>query len=405
MKTLGRGFPDTLKLFQMPASRFWYVGMYLKGRGFVRKSTRCERFADAREFASEWYEERVTERRNHKETGGLSFNSYALKSMETRKREMRRGNIVPLMIKEDQRKLDKDILPVMGEISVTKVDYNLVDNFIDQLITEKELSASSLKKYVILIRQVLKEAERDGTITGVPALPTVKSEENPRPWFTPEQYRKLLVACRELRDSPPAEGVGAGSKGRGAFDFDEMYDFIVFMIHTFLRPSEWKYLQHKHIRVMDTNGVKQLVLSVPNAKTKKASGSIDSTSTEVAADLYVNKILKRNDDPNAYVFFADIKKRDKATVDKVSRLFRVVCDKANLGTDAYGQKHTTYSLRHSALCFQILKTGGSDLLALAKNARTSTDMLEKFYLSHLTPQMPEFTASLVTTQSLNIPEV
>jgi integrase len=399
MQTLGRGFPDTLKLFQIPASRFWYVGMYLKGRGFVRKSTRCERFTDARGFASDWYEERVTERRNHKETGGLSFSTYASKSMETRKREMRRGNIVPVIIKEDQRKLDKDVLPVLGEIPVTKIDYNLVDNFIDQLITEKELSASSLKKYVILIRQVLKEAERDGVITGVPALPTVKSEENPRPWFTPDQYGKLLVACRELRNSPPAEGVGA------EFDFDELYDFIVFMVHTFLRPSEWKYLQHKHIRVMDTNGVKQLVISVPNAKTKKASGSIDSTSTEVAADVYIKKILKRNDDPNAYVFFAGIKKREKYTVDKVSRLFRVVCDKANLGTDAYGQKHTTYSLRHSALCFQILKTGGSDLLALAKNARTSTDMLEKFYLSHLTPQMPEFAASLITTQALNIVEV
>ena len=61
MQTLGRGFPDTLKLFQIPASRFWYVGMYLKGRGFVRKSTRCERLSDAREFAADWYEERVTE--------------------------------------------------------------------------------------------------------------------------------------------------------------------------------------------------------------------------------------------------------------------------------------------------------------------------------------------------------
>ena len=81
-----------------------------------------------------------------------------------------------------------------------------------------------------------------------------------------------------------------------------------------------------------------------------------------------------------------------------------MCEKAKLGTDAYGQKHTTYSLRHSALCFQILKTGGSDLLALAKNARTSTDMLEKFYLSHLTPQMPEFSASLITTQALKIIE-
>jgi len=71
---------------------------------------------------------------------------------------------------------------------------------------------------------------------------------------------------------------------------------------------------------MDTNGVKQLMISVPNPKTKKASGSIDSTITEVTADIY-----------------------------------RVLCDYAGLGTDAYGTKHTTYSLRHSALCFQTLR--------------------------------------------------
>ena len=29
---------------------------------------------------------------------------------------MRRGNIVPLMIKEEQRKLDKDILPAIGDV-------------------------------------------------------------------------------------------------------------------------------------------------------------------------------------------------------------------------------------------------------------------------------------------------
>ena len=405
MKTLGRGFPETLKLFRIPASRFWYVGMYVKGRGFVRKSTRCEKIADAREFAADWYEEKITERRIHRESGGLSFSTYASKAMDARRRETRRGNVVPEMIKEEQRKLDKDILPAMGDLPVTKVDYNLVDNFIDQLITEKDLSASSLKKYVILIRQVLKEAERDGLIVGVPSFPRIKSADNPRPWFTPDQYKHLLAACRELRDYPPLEGMGAGRRGQEAFDFDELYDFIVFMIHTFLRPSEWKYLQHKHIRVMETNGIKQLVLSVPNAKTKNAKGSIDSTSTEIAADIYLNKIRKRNDDPNGYIFFNDIKDRERYAVDKVSRQFRLVCDRANLGTDAYGQKHTTYSLRHSALCFQILKTGGSGLLALAKNARTSTDMLEKFYLSHLTPQMPEFSASLLTTQALNIVEV
>ena len=84
----------------------------------------------------------------------------------------------------------------------------------------------------------------------------------------------------------------------------------------------------------------------------------------------------------------------------MSRMFSLLCDHAGLVEDSYGQKHTMYSLRHSALCFQILKTGGTDLFGLAQNARTSTEMLEKFYLSHLTPQMPVFARQLRTTRVL-----
>ena len=334
---------------------------------------------------------------------GMSFETYAENFQDTQGREIRRGNLSQGQVYEDKRKLDSDVLPYLGSYSVRKVDYNLVDRFIDDLISERDLSASTLKKYVILIRKVLKEAEREGVITGIPTLPTIKSEQNPRPWFSPQQYKQLLSACRELRDNPPTEGHGAGGKGGEAFDFDEFYDFIVFMIHTFLRPSEWKKLQNRHIRVMETNGLKQLVLSVPNPKTKKASGLIDSTSTEVAADIYINKILPRHDAPNDYLFFNDIQDREDWVQNKVSRIFRMVCNKAGLETDTYGQKHTTYSLRHSALCFQILKTRGADLLPLAKNARTSTDMLEKFYLSHLTPQMPSFSKTLLTSRVLENP--
>ena len=401
--TLGRGYPDTLKLFRMNASRYWYVGMYISGRGFVRQSTRCEKIVDARVFASEWYEDRIVEKRTMRTSHSMSFDTFAEKFKETQNREIRRGNLGEDQKVEDRRKLDTDVLPYMGSISVRKIDYNLVDAFIDHLVSERGLSASSLKKYVILIRKVMKEAERDGVITGIPAYPSIKSVQNPRPWFTPEQYSKLLSTCRELQKNPPTTGDGAGGKGVAPFAYEELYDFIVFMIHTFLRPSEWKLLLNKHIRVMNTNGVKQLVISVPNPKTKKASGSIDSTSTEIAADIYLKRILKRHDNPNDYLFFNDIADRERYAQDRVSRIFRVLCDYAGLGTDAYGTKHTTYSLRHSALCFQILKTGGADLLPLAKNARTSTDMLEKFYLSHLTPQMPEFSSSLLTTRVLENP--
>ena len=56
----------------------------------------------------------------------------------------------------------------MGHIHVSKVDYNLVDNFIAEIHAEKGLSQSSLKKYVVLVRKVLKEAERGGTIDHIP---------------------------------------------------------------------------------------------------------------------------------------------------------------------------------------------------------------------------------------------
>ena len=172
--------------------------------------------------------------------------------------------------------------------------------------------------------------------------------------------------------------------------------------YPFLRPSEWKLLQSKHVRYLQEDGFEQLVLSVPNSKTRSSKGSIDSTTTEIAADIYRKKILPRHDGANSYLFFDEIKDRSYA-VNRVSKMFKVLVKEAGLGTDSYGQKHTTYSLRHSALCFQILKTGGSDLLSLAKNARTSVDMLEKFYLSHLTPRMPEFSKSLLTSRVLENP--
>ena len=390
-----RGYPETLKLFRMSASKYWYVRMYIKGRASsgVKKSTRCEKLSDAKEFAINWYEERLLEKRRFAEIGAESFKTYSRKFQDRQRRQINRGELVSRMLDEDKYRLDKDILPTFGSIHISKIDYNSVDIFIDELRTERNLSVSSLKKYIVCIRKVLKEAEREGIINFVPKLPTIKAgNANPRPWFSPEEYKQLLNACRDLRDNPPTNHI---------IDWGEMYDFIVFMIHTFLRPSEWKFLQNKHIQFHhDTEGHEQLLISVPNPKTMKAKGLTTSTSTEIAADLYRNKILKRHDGNNDYLFFNDIRDRDNYASDRISRMFRVVCQYADLDADRFGQTHTTYSLRHSALCFQILKTKGEGLFALAKNARTSVEMLEKFYLSHLSAQMPEFTEQLLTNQTL-----
>ena len=367
--------------------------MYISGgpSSGVKKSTKCENFNDAVEFAKDWYEVKLLEKRQHRLKDAESFNVFASKFSSTQEREVRRGDLSKKQKDNDTNKLKNDVLPAFGDMHISKIDYTAVDEFIDELKSERGLAASTLKQYVVLIRKVLKEAERDRVIPHVPSLPTIKRTNNPRPWFSPEEYRRLLAACRDLRDNPPKDIT---------FDFGELYDFIVFMVHTFLRPSEWKFLQNKHIKRLDVEGASQLVITVPNAKTSKSKGNLDSTSTEIAADVYFNRILKRHDGRNDYLFFDEIRDRESYVSDRVSRMFALLCEHAGLVEDTYGQKHTMYSLRHSALCFQMLKTGGTDLFGLAQNARTSAEMLEKFYLSHLTPQMPVFTRQLLTTQTL-----
>ena len=48
------GYPDALKLFRMPASKYWYVRMYVKGgpSSGVKQSTRCENYKEAVELLS-----------------------------------------------------------------------------------------------------------------------------------------------------------------------------------------------------------------------------------------------------------------------------------------------------------------------------------------------------------------
>jgi hypothetical protein len=44
-------------------------------------------------------------------------------------------------------------------------------------------------------------------------------------------------------------------------------------------------------------------------------------------------------------------------------------------------------LRHTAITYRLLYGKGIDLLTLARNARTSVEMIERFYASQLTPEM------------------
>ena len=96
--------------------------------------------------------------------------------------------------------------------------------------------------------------------------------------------------------------------------------------------------------------------------------------------------LKGLSKPTDYLFLPEIEDRE-AAVFIIGKHFRNLLEKTNLRKGSLGQNRSLYSLRHTAITFRLLYGNGIDLLTLARNARTSVEMIERFYASNLTPEM------------------
>jgi hypothetical protein len=90
--------------------------------------------------------------------------------------------------------------------------------------------------------------------------------------------------------------------------------------------------------------------------------------------------------PEDYLFLPRIKDRASATW-LTDHYFGKILDLTGLRLGLRGQRRTLYSLRHSAITFRLLYGEGIDLLTLARNARTSLEMVDRFYASELSAEM------------------
>jgi integrase len=62
-------------------------------------------------------------------------------------------------------------------------------------------------------------------------------------------------------------------------------------------------------------------------------------------------------------------------------LFKTILDEEDLRFDREGRPRTAYSLRHTYICFRLME--GADIYQIAKNCRTSVEMIEKYYAAHI----------------------
>jgi hypothetical protein len=228
---------------------------------------------------------------------------------------------------------------------------------------------------------VLKAAREEGVIDALPDTPRAKQQDNPRPFFRffplvskeNDVYRKLLKTAREMAEEKVVI--------RGLPVTYELYDIIVFLTQSFVRPVVSELYAIKHSDITVSEQPVGLTVVIRDGKT----GYRTSNTMPEAVSIY-RKIRERYPDAKGedYIFLPQYQNRQTASK-IIQRQFKELLSRAGIQTDVpTGKAHAIYSLRHTAICMRIINSQGqTNIFTLAKNAGTSVDQIERFYARHL----------------------
>jgi hypothetical protein len=373
-----------VSIYRVRGSQYWYVRVWDRDRKrYVVKGTGETSVIRAREVAKDHAlsllkQEAPVERQ-------FTFHHFALKCLSKNEGLAAKGdrNIGYVKaIKWSLQNADWGLLKWFGSKDVRKITTREFTQYMDHLTKKRpDLTASTKNTIMASFRNVLKIARDEGAIDVLPNTPRVKQRDNPRPFFrfyplvsrNDDVYKKVLDTAKQMA----REGVIV----RGITVTDELYDLILFLAHSFVRPVVSEVYAIRHSDVTVAENPKRLIVIVRDGKT-----GFRAANTMPGAVAVYERIRKRypeahNED---YIFLPQYKNR--VTASKIfQRQFKELMMRAAIERDAVtGKKHTIYSIRHTAICMRIILSGGKvNIFNLAKNAGTSVDQIERFYARNL----------------------
>ncbi|MCP4289682.1 MAG: site-specific integrase [Gammaproteobacteria bacterium] len=284
--------------------------------------------------------------------------------------------------------LNKQLLPYFGDRLVSVITAEAIeeyrqdrladnasyDNVVDQEVgalnevlrwierRSKQPSRSTLHHEIVTLRQVLKVAARHGWLDGVPDLSMpfrASSKVTHRAWFSPEEYKRLYEKTRA--NARKAKGK------RWQRSAEQLHDMVLFMANTGMRPDELNRLEYRDVTIIDDEDTGETILEI-EARGKRGVGFCKSMPGAV---IPFRRLLERNQPKSTDLLFPENHKKQ----------FHKVLTELGLKFDRDGNRRTLYSLRHSYISFRLLE--GADIYQVAKNCRTSVEMIEKHYAIHL----------------------
>lgn len=397
------------RIYRRLGSRFWQCAIFLEGRTH-RASTRQDKLALALEVAREWSLDRLAEERVRRR--GLET---ALPQPATRRRKpassrrqvrragqshektfhdaadafvteyeaLTKGERNPRYVAGKSRHLRLYLLPFFGKRPLSEVTAGLIQDYrmhrADppkpdpkarrlrggkwcRVPAPRPPARNTLHQELVTLRQVLKTANRKGWLGALPDMSApykTSGKISHRAWFSPEEYQQFHAATRERARNPKKE------RWRG--ESEQFHDYVVFMINTGLRPDEASRLEYRDVQIVADQATGERILEI-EVRGKRGVGYCKSMPGAVAPLL---RLRKRKSPQPTDLIFGPVQRE----------LMKSVLDELGLKKDREGNARTAYSLRHTYICMRLME--GADIYQVAKNCRTSVDMIEKFYAAHI----------------------
>ncbi len=374
-----------LSIYKTGRSPFWNVRLRdpFEGR-YVTRSTkeesRIEAIAAANEFAEAFFKRANSNLAMKKASSFESFANQLLASQSAKAKSH-----------DSDRKLlyrQKDgIIRHFGDFDVTKINTRMVREYLNQLDQTRgtPLADSTRAKHVIVIRKVLALAVEDGLLKAIPVMPKQKTTDTPRHTFTDDEFKKFLKAMAGCVDNQ--------DQVRGVKITKHHSSMFRFLYYSFLRPTKGELfgLKHKDVRIRQ-NPI-HLEMTIHGGKTgKRVSVTMQmgvqayqsSGFTERALQNYTaskGSVLEDTQYQNEFVWMPEYPNRTTA-INTARRIFNHILARAGLND----RQLSPYSIRHYSLQSRLRASNGQvNIYTLAKNAGTSVDQLERFYLKNMTP--------------------
>jgi integrase len=353
-------------VYRRDNSSRWQCATYLAGKN-RRVSTKEDSLGKAKDFAEDWYLQLRGKARNGEITNEKTFREAAAQ-FEREYQIITEGQRNAQYVKGHSTRLRLHLLPFFGNMGLSEITPGQIQEYRihrhEEAVKEhgKPPARNTMHQEIVVLRQTLKAAVRHRWLDRLPDLSEpyrASGKISHRAWFSPEEYKKLYEATRRRARAP--------KNPRYKWESEQLHDYVLFMANTGLRPDEANRLEYRDVKIVEDEGSHETILEI-EVRGKRGVGYCKSTSGAVKP---FQRLVERNKPQPTDPVFPKTHRQ----------LFNTILDEEGLKKDREGQPRTAYSLRHTYICLRLME--GADIYQIAKNCRTSVEMIEKYYASHL----------------------